>query len=173
MGAPRVGLGRDTQRDTLQREWQRPGRSARQGWASSEPRGRGTLGPDAPSGGSCDVLQALFNKTPRVGRDPAFPSCIPVDASCWLRPWGSQKTGRAGQQGTASSKGFPRAPRAHPRHSRSLQEGLPGTVWTADAGAHHAGRRRHLQHRVLADRTSGEWRGGPGGTARGMRPGGQ
>ena len=77
MGAPRVGLGRDTQGDTLQRERQRPGRSARQGWASSEPPGRGTLGPDAPSGGSCDVLHALFNETPRVGRHPAFRLMLP------------------------------------------------------------------------------------------------
>ena len=77
MGAPRRGLGRDTQGDTLQREWQRPGWSAHQGWASSEPPGRGTLGPEAPSGGSCDVLHALFNKTLRVGRDAAFLLMLP------------------------------------------------------------------------------------------------
>lgn len=39
---------------------------------------------------------------------------------------GLQEDRRSGQQGTAFSQDFPRAPSAHSRHSRSLQEGLPG-----------------------------------------------
>lgn len=61
----------------LQRERQRPGRSAPQRLGKFRASGQAPLGPDAPSGGSCDVLTLLFTKPPRVGRHPAFRLMLP------------------------------------------------------------------------------------------------
>lgn len=57
----------------------------------------------------------------------------------------------------------------------SLKEGLFGALWAPDTGADRTGRRCGVQHRVLTDRASGEWRGGvgtlPGGGGTARMPG--
>lgn len=160
-GGPKGGIGRDT-RGTLCRE-KGKGLTVSLSRLVSSFSGRGTLGPDAPSGGSCDVLHALFNETPRVGRHPAFRLMLPP--------------GRAGAQEDRTPQGSralpsPRTSQGTERHWHPAQE---DTAWNGSGPRtlepHHAGRRCHLQHGVLADRALRTAVGRA--RRRGMRPGGQ
>lgn len=127
----------------------------------------------AKPGGSVRVGRPRSD-LPGSGAPACTPPCPPGVASPSARSLTLFATkpcgvGGAAHGGAAMFESLPGALHPHPPPgSRSLQEGLLGAVRATDAGAHHAGRPRHLLHRVLPDRAPGEWRGGPrGGTGAG------